>query len=67
MARTAPVVEEHHAEDVVLGRVDVDGVAERVARADNKGHLELKVQQAARAENRRLVWVGTPPPHGNYN
>ena len=50
-----PVVEEHHTEDVLLGPVDRDRFAHRVARADDEAELGLDVEPGRRAEHRGVV------------
>ncbi len=58
----APVVDEHEPEDVLLGALDGDGLAQPVARPDEKAHLELEVQPLRRAEHGRVGgrWLHLP-------
>ena len=51
----APVVEQHDAEEVVVGLVDADPGADRGRAADDEAELGLDVEPHARAEDRRGV------------
>ena len=52
MVACRPIVEQHHAEDVLRRQSQRHGTAKRVAGADEKAHFQLKIQPGARAVNR---------------
>mmetsp|Transcript_5796 Transcript_5796/g.18243 ORF Transcript_5796/g.18243 Transcript_5796/m.18243 type:complete len:430 (-) Transcript_5796:18-1307(-) len=63
VART-PVIEGREAEDLLVRLGDRDRLAELVAGADVRGHLELEVDGGRRAERRGRLRVGTLLPVG---
>jgi hypothetical protein len=60
----APIVEEHHAEDVVLGLVHTDALAQGFAVEGDEAGLQLEVQLPAGAEDGRGLGVGAHLAHG---
>ena len=50
-----PVIHENHAENVLVGPLHPNRLAHLIAGPNKKRHLELKVNQLARTEDRRLI------------
>ena len=61
MSRADPVVEQGHAEQVVLGLLDRDRLALRVRPADDEAELELEVEPSAgRQQLGRRAFAAAP-------